>query len=250
MVTFPYFLSGPDKKLQLLSMLQQKLGQMSNSNYLLYVYDNVRQSYVRLDEYGGEVNVGMGFWMASLYGTAFDLSAFGPSNPEVVAVNLVPGWNIIGNPYTVALPTTNIYYPMGDVSIPVPSGNQQVLGHHFWYIEDGYSEHESLGTLQVGQGAWIYNSSDRVEKIIFHLPVEGLAKSTLVESVRGDIPMSELDLEGEPLPPASPKVKVAVENSESSSVITVAPVESVAPVVPNSGFSVGGGGGGGGCLLR
>lgn len=228
LMSFPYFLDGTSRREHLLSMLENKLGPMTDRTYLLWTYDNTLGTYVRLDRSTEEINIAQGFWVGSVYSNSFEISAEGPQSDEIVCIDLSPGWNLVGNPFMTAIPVANIHLPMGDTSIPVISDAQSILGHHFWYINKDLPEYLSLSQLEVGQGAWLYNGTSETQKIIFSLP-DGLTKPALGKSYASGKLMSELYLEGEPLPPASPFARAASESSSSVG---------------------GGGGGGGGCLLR
>jgi len=237
LMSFPYFLTDMDHKAQLLSLLEDKLGPMSNTSYLLWVYNNTTSSYVRLDESDKEIDISMGYWVAALERTSFDLSAGGPKDDEVVSADLEPGWNLVGNPYMTAMSVGNILLPTGRESIPVISDEQQTLGHHFWYIDENLTEYISLSHLEIGQGAWLYNGTSESQRILFAQTPQVLTPPEadppgLTKAYGRGKPASEIDLNGEPLPPDAPYTKATSEAEYSIDL----------------GGS--GGGGGGGCLLK
>ena len=238
LMSFPYFLTESDRKAQLISLLADKLGPMSDTSYLLWVYSNTSSSYVRLDESSKEIDIAKGFWVAALDSTSFELSAEGPRDDEMVSVYLEPGWNLIGNPFSTTIDVEKIILPMGDESIPVTSDSQQKLGHHFWYIDKDLTEYISLSHIEVGQGAWLHNGTSETQMILFLQSSTILKPSTnhpsglTKASDRGKL-ASEIDLKGDPLPPPAPYSKASAQADYSIDL-----------------SEGGGGGGGGGCLLR
>ena len=225
LISFPYYLDD-EPELNLTSLLKKHLGTMSDTNYLVWGYDSANNKYIQLGE-GIAVSPGQAYWVASLHVLDRHLGEPGPQIDEIVPVNLTAGWNLIGNPYNQTISTQDISLQTEAGLTAVSSKEQNTLGHHFWYFEEGMVEYTSLSQLAIGQGAWIWCGVESGTARIVFAPNTQLNKA----SARNiGTYASEIELSNEPWPPEPP------QNVGHNANQIEAP-QSVA-------------GGGGGCLLK
>ncbi len=212
MITFPFLVSSLAGS-ELFSELSSTFGTYGE-DYILYAYQN--GNYEKMTDSSVNVGPGYAYWMGLLNSANVTVTGATSSQSGEVQVQLEEGWNMIGNPYSVAIDTATIAYYKSGESILVEDASQSDLGHVFWELNSA-NEYDPISSIGVGHAAWIYSSIET--NLIF---------SASTVSTKARFASDSVDLSEEPQPPAFPRASALSTSSSGSS----------------------SGGGGGGCLLR
>jgi len=167
MVSFP-FSTSDFQEFDRIVGLDSGLGPFGDNSYLVYHYDSNLNDYTLLGESNPPV-VGTGYWMAVAIGGELNFRNKGPSEKEMVSVELSSrGWHIIGNPYEGNVLIDQIYISADNTftSLTSQSTVEPIL---YTYESDNlgsYSYTQSV-VLDPFQAAWVYLDSDSSVTLTF-----------------------------------------------------------------------------------
>ena len=213
----------------LLDTLVPSFGAMNDLSWMLYEYQGISGNYSQVIR-SSTLQTGQGFWMASTTTRQSDIAMIAVADNIEVQISLNGGWNILGNPYAVAL-------EKGDFQVSDNLGqwvdldsDQGYTAKTLWTFNDG--TYASADNLSIGQAAWLYVwSTEGIDVRIDPMLADDLTLANMVDNsmnVSDSVAMSSMTI-------AKPRASALPEPY---------------PPAPPSGTSVSGSSsGGGGCLL-
>ncbi len=229
LVSFPF--NVPEwNGMELRKLLSTEEGTYGLDYYLTTYKDGPQAGFLAVTEQTTAVGPGYGFWMATRKKHEARLRHPGPPPLQAVAVDLGPGWNLVGNPFETPLTLSEIYVSTDENRLSFADPAQNETARHLWYIDIELPEYIALQTVPPFTGAWLYVRNPSGAELVFLKGKESRELRQDYAPLRFKVegwPVSKLKLEsGEPLPPGRP------------------------PAAFSGGDEAASTGGGGGCWLR
>lgn len=197
---------------------------------------------------------GSSIWLLTRDGVTFSFSGLTSSVASVIPIDLDPGWNQIGNPFTFSVPWSSVMvvdydpYTHEMIGSPESTSTSSLIGDTL-YLYEGSSGYVSASSLVPGEGYWVYNAAGH--SIELQVPGPGGAKP----SPAGRLSGLRVATPPPPPPPGGAVTTSAGSSGSSASLPGGTATGSGGTTSYSSGGSStgsssgGGGGGGGGCFV-
>jgi uncharacterized repeat protein (TIGR03803 family) len=104
-----------------------------------------------------QIAIGQGYWARFPNQISITASGTPADTTQNFPINLTPGWNMVGDPFTNPVPITSLLFQGGTMTYSqATNGNAPLVGPIFWKYDTSSNSYVGAPSLEPEGGYWVY----------------------------------------------------------------------------------------------